>query len=300
MDTLQPTTETRELSLSRVVNAPVSLVWEVWTQPEHIRHWWGPNGFRSSISQMEVSKGGMWELIMHGPDGTDYPNRSRFREIVKHKRISFDHISDPRFTFTADFTDLGDKTQIDIRMVFESAAIKNKVVTEFGAAEGMVQNVERLDFYLQKGYPASEVTFTRILNADRDLVFKAWTDRGMLSKWWGPKGFSCPTCDFEPRLGGKIYIEMKGPDGTVYPMDGEVVEYDPPRKLRFLSAALDQNRNRLFEVDNCVTLESLEEKTRLTLKVRVNHIKPGSEPYLKGMNEGWSQSLERLLNFVES
>ncbi len=56
----------REIRLSRVLNAPVALVWEVWTNPEHIKNWWGPTGFTNTISKMEVEPKGVWDLVDFG------------------------------------------------------------------------------------------------------------------------------------------------------------------------------------------------------------------------------------------
>ena len=83
----------RELRITKMLNAPVELVWEVWTNPEHIANWWGPNGFTSTIHTMDVSEGGEWRLTMHGPDGKNYPNKSIFVEIVQRKKIVFQHFN---------------------------------------------------------------------------------------------------------------------------------------------------------------------------------------------------------------
>src|SRR4029077_15941419 len=100
MQSVKNDTADRELRISRLLKAPIELVWEVWTDPEHIKNWWGPNGFTNSISKMEVEPGGEWHLVMHGPDGTDYKNKSVFREIIKHKKIVYEHITAPKFLAT--------------------------------------------------------------------------------------------------------------------------------------------------------------------------------------------------------
>ena len=122
----------------------------------------------------------------------------------------------------------------------------------------------------------------------------------MLAKWWGPNGFTNPKCEIDVRPAEKIYIDMKAPDGTVYPMDGEFHEIIAPEKLVFTSAALDKNNKRRFEVMNTVTLVDENGKTRLTLHAKVSNIKPGGEYNVKGMNEGWSQSIERLIKLAEN
>ena len=89
MENKNDSTADRELLITRTLNAPIELVWEAWTNPEHLAKWWGPNGFTNSISKMDMKPGGEWNLIMHGPDGTDYKNKSIFKEIIKHKKIVY-------------------------------------------------------------------------------------------------------------------------------------------------------------------------------------------------------------------
>ena len=72
----------REMRIARMLNAPIDLVWEVWTNPEHIAHWWIPNGFTNSIYTRNVMSGGEWCLTMQGPDLKRYPDKSMFIEIV--------------------------------------------------------------------------------------------------------------------------------------------------------------------------------------------------------------------------
>lgn len=148
----QPTQDTsdRELRISRLFDAPIDLMWEVWTNPEHLKNWWGPNGFTTDISQMDVKAGGQWTLVMHGPDGTDYPNESIFKEVVKHRRIVYKHVSDPVFLTTVEFESQGDKTLMNWHMLFESREQFIEVVKKYGADEGLKQNIEKLAHYLTK------------------------------------------------------------------------------------------------------------------------------------------------------
>ena len=142
-------TADREISISRLFNAPIDLVWEVWTNPDHIKNWWGPNGFTNTIHQMDVKKGGEWNLTMHGPDGTDFKNKSVFREIVKHKKIVYEHVSGPKFLATVEFESQGEKTFIKWHMLFESKEQFIHVVKTFKADEGLKQNIDKLNHYLQ-------------------------------------------------------------------------------------------------------------------------------------------------------
>src|ERR1017187_7139960 len=102
-------TSNRQLQITRLLDASRELVWEVFTNPEHIKHWWGPNGFTNTIDKMEVKPGCVWEFIMHGPDGKDYKNKSVFIEVVKPERIVFEHFA-PKFITTITFKEEGNKT----------------------------------------------------------------------------------------------------------------------------------------------------------------------------------------------
>ena len=141
-------TKDRELLLSRTLNAPIELVWKVWTEPEHIAKWWGPNGFTNTISKMDMRPGGEWHLVMHGSDGTDYKNKSVFKEIVRHKKIVYEHVTGPKFVATIQFEAQGEKTLITWHMLFNSKEEFLHTVKTFKADEGLKQNLEKLDAYL--------------------------------------------------------------------------------------------------------------------------------------------------------
>jgi uncharacterized protein YndB with AHSA1/START domain len=144
---MESNTKDREISITRTLNAPIDLVWETWTDPEHIAQWWGPNGFTNTITKMDLRPGGEWLLVMHGPDGTDYKNKSIFKEIIPHKKIVFDHIA-PNFTATIEFEAQGESTVLKWHMLFETKELFIQVVKTFKADEGLKQNVEKWQAYL--------------------------------------------------------------------------------------------------------------------------------------------------------
>ena len=135
---------------------------------------------------------------------------------------------------------------------------------------------------------------TRVFDAPRHLVFRAWTDRSQLERWWGPKGFTNPVCEVDARPGGAIRIDMRAPDGIVYPMTGTFLEIVEPERLVFISSALDSQGEPLFEVLNTVTFADEGAKTKLTLHASVSKAKPEAARHLAGMEVGWSMSLDRL------
>jgi uncharacterized protein YndB with AHSA1/START domain len=154
-------TADREILISRIVNAPRELVWQAMTDPHHVVNWWGPRGFSTSIEEMDIRPGGVWNQVLRGPDGVNYPNKSIFTVVVKPERISYSHAgrreggagTEHRSTWL--FEALGeDKTKVTIHMVFPSTAARDMVIKEFGAVEGGKQTLECLSEYLQGMAPA--------------------------------------------------------------------------------------------------------------------------------------------------
>jgi uncharacterized protein YndB with AHSA1/START domain len=139
-----------------------------------------------------------------------------------------------------------------------------------------------------------DVVVKHTFDAPRDVVFKAWTDPKYVAKWWGPHGFTNPVCELDVRPGGSLRIHMRGPDGTVYPMAGVYKEIIKPERLVFTSVPLDEKGEPIFEVLNIVTFVETDRKTLVTVDARVVKATPEADVYLQGMEEGWSQSLERL------
>jgi uncharacterized protein YndB with AHSA1/START domain len=111
-------TSGREIVITRVFDAPREMVWEAWTDPKQVVQWWGPRGFTTTIQEMEVRPGGVWRQVMRGPDGTEYPNKSVFIEVVKPERIVLSHGGGKKgapgavFESTWTFESQGDMTKL--------------------------------------------------------------------------------------------------------------------------------------------------------------------------------------------
>jgi uncharacterized protein YndB with AHSA1/START domain len=134
----------RQISASQIVDAPREKVFKAWQDPLMLAKWWGPDGFSLTTSEFNMAPGGSWIFVMHGPDGTDYNNKIVYREIIEPERIAYSHVSGPLFDATATFEDQDGKTWITVCMVFESADLRNRVVEEFGAVDGLQQTLRRL------------------------------------------------------------------------------------------------------------------------------------------------------------
>ncbi|MCC9604534.1 SRPBCC domain-containing protein [Blastopirellula sp. JC732] len=143
------------------------------------------------------------------------------------------------------------------------------------------------------------LVITRTIAAPRAAVFAAWTNQDYLAKWWGPECFTNPVCRFEPTSCGEIYIEMCAPDGTIYPMRGEVLEIKAPSRIIFAASALDAERRPMFTTITTVTLEEMHGRTGLRVQAKVDAIYSSDATHcIEGMPAGWSQSLDRLTALV--
>jgi len=139
-----------------------------------------------------------------------------------------------------------------------------------------------------------DVAIKRTFNAPRAKVFKAWVDPQQMAQWFGPKGFDNPVCEVDARPGGKLRIHMRGSDGTIYPCHGTFHEVVEPERLVFTSQAIVDDGTVLIEAMNTVTFADAGGKTLLTLHARVLKVTGLGEQYVKGMDQGWSQSLDKL------
>ena len=147
------------------------------------------------------------------------------------------------------------------------------------------------------------VTMERTFQAPRELVFKAWTDPQLVAQWWGPNGVTNPTCEWEAKPGGKIHIIMlAGPElgpmaGQEWPMTGVMEDVTPPEKLVFTANAIADDKV-ILENRTTVTFAIEGDTTKLTVQVTVTSVAPAGQFALQGMDIGWNQQLDKLVNFI--
>jgi len=145
-----------------------------------------------------------------------------------------------------------------------------------------------------------EIVITRVFDAPRELVFRAWTDPKHMEQWWGPKGFTNTVEQMDVRPGGAWRIVMHAPDGNSYPAQGVYREIVPPERLVFTNNAVDKDGNSIIDGFTTVTFAEQDGKTKLTLHTRGVAMVAYAANYLKGMEMGWTQSLEKLADRLAS
>ncbi|NDK92174.1 ATPase [Gordonia desulfuricans] len=158
MSNTTPTTGTtadREIVISRIIDAPRELVFTAFTEVRHLSQWWGPNGFTTTTTSFDFRIDGEWDFVMHGPDGTDYPEWIRWTQIVAPELIVLVHGERPddpnAFTstivFATDATRPG-STRIEMRTVFPTKESRDEAVQRYHAIEGGEQTLGNLAAYV--------------------------------------------------------------------------------------------------------------------------------------------------------
>ena len=300
---------THEISMTRLIDAPRERVFDAWTNPASLNEWWGPQGFTNTTERIDVRPGGVWQFVMHSPDGTDYPNRIAFEEITKPERITYSHGEDedkPReFHTTVTFEDLGGRTRLTMRMVFASAELRQEAL-KFGAPEGGHSTVDKLAEFVAAAGGERRLVMTRIFHAPLDAVWRAWTDAEQIKQWWGPEHFTAPVVHIDFREGGKYLYAMRDPEGNDYWSTGKFVAIAPLSRIVYTDSFADAEGNVIpaatygmgenypDETTVELTFEDIGDgRTRLTLVGQA----PAGE-MAEMARAGWSTSLDKLAKVV--
>jgi uncharacterized protein YndB with AHSA1/START domain len=305
-----------EIYISRIYDAPVKMVWNAWTDPEQVAQWWGPRGFTLTTEKKDVRTGGVWNYTMHGPDGVNYPNKTKFLEVEKYSRMVYDHGANdeqgPLFRVTVTFAEVNGKTKMEMTMALPTpeAAIETK---KFIKKAGGDSTWDRLAEFLA---PEDTFVINRSFKVTQEKMFDLWISPDHFQKWLPPTGFSmkfieahiqpggtsfyCMTSDSDAnmKMYGKIhYIEMTRPSRLLYTQqfanaDGSMARHPMaptwPESMRTLVTftAESENETRVtinWTVDGNATAE--ERKTFHEAKA--------------GMTQGWGGSFEKLEEYIQ-
>jgi uncharacterized protein YndB with AHSA1/START domain len=297
----------REIVIARLIDAPIARVWRAWTDPAEVVRWWGPHGFTTDADHREFKPGGVWRHTMIGPDGTRYPNTARFEEIVEHERIVYTNGGGKEggpglhMRSTVTFTDRDGRTELTLRLVFDTAAMREHAVEEYGAIEGGKQTLARLAAHV-----GGEFVISRLMNATRERVWKAWTDPAELGKWFGPKGFETIHAKLDFRPGGTYHYGIKG-NGVEMWGKWSFREIDRPAKLLFVQSFSDRDGGLGVhplaptwpkQTLSTILFQDFGPRTLVTvywapLDATEAEIKMFRDS-MAGMNEGWGGTFERL------
>ncbi|GGF19875.1 SRPBCC family protein [Flavobacterium limi] len=117
-----------EIVTTRIVQFPIELAYSAWTEPEHLKNWWGPKGFTNTFNEFDLRPGGKWSFIMHGPDKGNYANECEFLKVEKPSFLSWKRYSKPLFQVAVSFEPVsGNSTKIVFKMIFDTSEECNKL-----------------------------------------------------------------------------------------------------------------------------------------------------------------------------
>lgn len=141
------------LVLTRLLDAPRDLVWEVWTSPQHIAQWWGPEGFTVQEPQIDLRVGGAFSILLTAPDGSSHPARGTFVEIADGEKFVIEGAEGaqdgcgaglpPGARLTVRFTDVHGKTKLTIDTEFPSPDAQSAALTD-GYRQGWETSFDRI------------------------------------------------------------------------------------------------------------------------------------------------------------
>lgn len=305
--------------ITRDLDAPVDMVYRAWVDPEQFKRWWGPHSFQNDITAYDAQPGGKLRVVMSGPDGGEYPMNGEFKELVPGQKIVMvlDLVEHPvewhRFynqtrglpedtpiplaKTTITLEDLGNKrTRMHVEQWFELASDRDAFI-ELGTTDGWRQSFVKLDNLLATLQTEREMIVSRVVDAPKELVWKAWSSAEHVAKWWGPNGFRNTFTEFDLRTGGRWVYTMHGPDGTDYPNWMEFEEVVPMERILYIHGSFENDPDSFR---GHTTFEEVEgNKTRVTLHLTVQSGAVRDHFMGFGAFEGGDQNLSRLVAYLQ-
>ncbi len=292
--------------------------WAAWVDTTKVSQWWGPRGFTLTTKRKDVRTAGDWLYTMHGPDGVDYPNHTKFLEVDPGKRLVYDHggfeDKPPMFRVTVLFTELESKTKMEMTMAFATAEVAvetNKYIKKVGGESTW----DRLAEFLEKESSSKEIfVINRSFNVDLEKMYELWTNPKLVMNWTAPAGFTGKYIRADIRPGGEAVYEMTGNGMTMFGK-AKYLEMTKPNRLVYTQVFVDKDekisRHPMAPtwpetMKTTVTFHKEDSsQTRVTLQWEVfgNATPVEHETFSgakSGMTQGWTGSFDKLEDYIST
>lgn len=305
--------EPNELKLTRVYEAPVSAVWNAWTDVNQLAQWWGPRGFTITTHSKDLRVGGTWRYTMHGPDGVDYPNVTRYLEVEPNRRLVYDHggtdDTPPLFRVTVAFTETPRGTKMDMTMTAPTAEALREMRTVIKRASGESTWDRLSEFLTERATGQRRFVINRSFPVSREKMFELWTQPEHFARWLPPTGAEMSFIRANIKTGGDAFYVMTWANGSR--MHGRVQyrEVRAPDRLVYVQGFCDEHEAPARHPMSAtwpltmLTVVTLSEEgpaqTRVTVEwapgdtatpVEVDTFVQGRS----GMTQGWTGSFDKL------
>jgi uncharacterized protein YndB with AHSA1/START domain len=292
---------TAEITISRMIDAPVDLVFRAWTEGEHLTKWYAPEGFGVSKADAEAKQGGVFTIVMTGPDGAEYPLWGTYTEFDRPTKLIMsataagaDGTPALDAVTTVTLVDHDGKTEMTVHEK-ASALTPEAAPMLAGMEAGLLQSLRRLDDVVTGAIDRS-IVLTRMIEAPREQVFELWTSAEHLANWWGPNGFTLTTHEADIRPGGVWRFTMHGPDGVDYP---NVLHYDEVRTPELITFDHGDDVGEHPSFRGTITFDGYQGMTILTMRTVFRTADELQRQVEKvGAIEGGNQTLDRLVGYA--
>ena len=206
-----------EITLIRRYDVPVQAVWAAWQDADQAAEWWGPRGFTTKTEHKDLRPGGVWRYTMRGPDGTVYPNVTRYLEVQECSRLVYDHGGSddrpPLFRVTVNFSEAAGKTEMAMTMAFPTPELA-RTTRGFIKEVGGDTTWDRLAEFLAKRLTGREIfVINRAFDTSLTEMFELWTVPSHFSQWLPPTGATMKFLEADIRPGGSAFYQMSAPGG---------------------------------------------------------------------------------------
>ncbi len=297
----------RELQMTRTFDAPAWLIFDALTKPALVQQWLlGPPGMTMPVCEIDLRVGGGYRYVWRTPDGRDMGISGTYTEIQwPHRMVHterFDHQSEDDVAIvTTRLEEKDGRTTLTQVMLFPTQEIRDAVVAS-GMAQGVEASFDRVDPMVE-GELARHLVLSRVFDAPRELVWKAWTHADYIARWWGPKGFSTRVDALDFEEGGAFRYVMVGPDGTEYPVCGQ---FQQIVELERIVATDDFDQDFPTEgmpelptgVVTTTRFEDLGDETRVTLQIAHPTAEQKKVHEDMGVVPGWNSTFDCFAEFL--
>lgn len=306
-----------QIITTRLIAASRELIWQCLTMPEHLQHFWGPDGFTNAFAKYDLRVGGEALFTMHGPDGKDWPNRFKFITIEPPHLLRFEHDNggdsaiDHKFLGEIELTDEAGKTRVELRMTEKDIATRDAVGKY--AVEGGIQNLERLAAYVAPmANPLNKFEIERVFAVSQKRLFEVCSTVEHLKQWMSPAGMTTIKAEQDLKPGGFYHYGLATADG--HEMWGMIKykEITPYSRLVYAQSFSDKDGGitahpmaPTWPMEMLTVFDFISEgenQTRLKISwinTRVSDDEANTfHAAHAGMTGGWTGSLDKLQHYL--
>jgi len=306
-----------ELIITRIFDAPRELAWKAWTEPEWLKKWWGPKYFTAPVVTNDLRVGGKYLYCMRSPEGKDYWGTGVYREIIPLERLVLtDSFADEKgkvvpashygmgkefpleLLVTVTFEALGNKTKMILRHEgIPEGDMKDLTLAGWsGSFDKLAESIVPIDRTRIIAEPGkAEVVVTRVVDAPRYDVFKAYTDPGLIPSWWGSANYTTVIDKLDVKPGGLWRVEEREANVIKYAFHGVYHDIVSPERIVCT-----------FEYEGApghvplktTTFEDVGGRTKITSWTAFQAVGHRDEALKAGMEECILESMDRLTELL--